>query len=122
MPSLFRATVGLDQHHWEWHKSNPGRLSRICQEAIDIEIALEALGDAQQQAAEDVAADYFFNVLHSGLQGDYTICNSRLVRGEATEEQIRADSLSLDIEPAALLDHLDREFARELHIALLRQI
>lgn len=45
MPSLFRATIGLDQATWEWHKRNPGKLSRLARERIAQEIAAEDRGE-----------------------------------------------------------------------------
>ena len=120
--SFFRATVELSQKQWEYHCRNPSRISELCQRAIDQEIALEALPDAKREAAEDAAIDFFFNVLHPGLEGDYAICNSRLVRGEATEQQIAADARSMGVPPESVIDSLDRNLAREIYIALLRLI
>jgi len=120
MPSLFRATVGLKEPQWAWHRQNPGRLSRLCQLAVDREIALEALPDTKRLAIEDSAQEKFFNERFPGLEGDYIICGNRLSRGEATDEQMATDAQRFGVLPSELIDYLDREYWKELQIALLR--
>lgn len=120
MPSLFRATAGLDQESWEWHKRNPGRLSRLAQKAVDLEIALEALPDSIRDDCLESAATTFFDDM--GLRGDYAISGQELVRCEATDEDMAIDAEWLCIQPDKLLDVLQDLFDIELEAALRRKV
>lgn len=120
MPSLFRANVGLDHPSWEWHKRNPGRLSRIAQKAVHFEIALDALPDGvKDDCFEAVAAPFFDDM---ALNGNYSIMNLDLVRHEATNEEMSLDAKALGVPIEKLLDVLQELFDIELEAALRRKV
>lgn len=120
MPSLFRANVGLTQRAYEFHKLHPGGLSRICQAAVDLEIALESLPERERDKAADEAAQAFWD--RYSLEGAYAICNDRVIRHEATEEQMAADAKAFGIEEKQLIALLDDLFGLELEAALRRRL
>lgn len=120
MPSLFRANVGLNQRAWEFHKLHPGRLSRLCQNAVDQEIALQALPDGLKDVAFDEAATEFFN--RYDLQGDYAIESNSLIKHEATEEQIATDARYFDVKPQELMGLLEDLFDLEVEAAMRRRL
>lgn len=118
MPSTLRATVSLDPPAWEWHKRNPGRISRLTQVAIQDMIALEALPDKRfDDAVEFALRDFQRNWLEN-LAGDYAIQNEVLVRGKATDDQILRDAVWLDVEPDQVLVVLGRLLDQTLDNAL----
>jgi len=120
MPSLFRATVGLDQPSWEWHKRNPGRLSRLAQKAVHFEIALDALPDsAKDDCLEAVAAAFFDDM---ALNGAYGIMNLDIVPHEATDEEMCLDAKALGVPVEKLLDVLQDLFDIELEATLRRKV
>lgn len=118
MPSLFRANVGLTQRAYEFHKLHPGRLSRLCQASVDLEIALESLPESEQDMAEEEAAQAFWD-RHSP-EGHYAILNDRVIRHEATEEQMAADAKAFGVEEKQLIKLLDDLYSLELEAALRR--
>jgi hypothetical protein len=120
MPSLFRATIGLQRSQWEYHKQNPGRLSQICQNAVDKELAFESLPDDLRDAAYDEAGKEFFN--RYDLQGDYAIENNFLVQHEATYEQMQADAALFDIDRSKLIDVLNDLLDIEIVATISRKI
>lgn len=120
MPSIFRATVGLDQASWEWHNQNPGRLSGLTQKAVAQEIALEALPDGiKDDCLENAATNFYGSII---VQGNYMIDGLELSRGEATEEDIEKDAAWLGVSNEKLLDVLQALFDIELEAALRRQV
>ena len=119
MPSLFRATISLFQHHWEWHHANPGKLSQMTQKAIDQEIALDSLPDGLRDDAIESAAATFFDAF--ALRGDYAIQGQELARHDATEEDMAIDAEWLGIMPERLLTTLQDLFDLELECALRRK-
>lgn len=118
MPSLFRANVGLNRRAWEFHKLHPGRLSRLCQAAVDLEIALESLPENERDKATDEAAQAFWD--RYLLEGNYAICNDRIARHEATKEQMAADAKAFGIDAKQLIALLDDLYSLELEAALRR--
>lgn len=116
MPSLFRATVGLDQESWGWHHRNPGQLSRLAKERVALEIALDSLPDIFRDHAAKDAAQAFFD--RYSLQGEYAICNDHIVRHAATDEQMAADAKALFIPVERLMPLLDELYALELEFQL----
>ena len=120
MPSLFRATIGLMQRQWEWHRKNPGRLSQIAQKAVDQVMAIEALPEAAIDRAEEEAAQSFWNRYF--LEGSYAICNEHVTQHEATEEQMAADARAFGVTVADLILLLDNLYDIEREAALKRAI
>ncbi len=120
MPSLFRANVGLNQRAYEFHKLNPGRLSRICQAAVDIEIALESLPEGERDKAADEAAQAFWD--RYLLEGNYAICNDRVIRHEAADEQMAQDANAFGVGAKQLIRLLDDLYSLELGAALRRRL
>jgi hypothetical protein len=120
MPSLFRATIGLMQRQWTWHRENPGRLSRVAQEAVDRHLAIEALLESVVDRASEEAAQAFWDRYH--LEGNYAIENERVARHEATDEQMAADALALGAPADQLMDLLDTLYDIEREAALRRAI
>ncbi|MCK9569479.1 hypothetical protein M0R72_11115 [Candidatus Pacearchaeota archaeon] len=41
MPAAFPAHVSLDKATWEWHRRNPGKLSKLARERVAQEIERE---------------------------------------------------------------------------------
>jgi hypothetical protein len=118
MPSLFRATISIYQPQWEYHKQNPGRLSKICQKAIDREMTFESMPDSLRDVAFDETGKNFFN--RYDLQGDYAIENNSLIKHEATEEQISKDAQCFGIDSSKLIPFLDDLYNLEMEFALCR--
>lgn len=119
MPSIFRATVGLDQESWEWHKRNPGHLSQICQERIYQEIALDSLPDGLRDDALEAATVAFFDDL--APRGDYAIMGQDLTRHDATEADMVIDAEWLGIRPENLLATLQDLFDLEMEMQLRKR-
>jgi hypothetical protein len=120
MPSLYRANVGLDGNSWEWHKRNPGRLSRLAQKAVHFEIALDALPDSVKDDCFEAVAAAFFDGM--ALNGAYGITNLDIVRHEATDEEMSLDAKALGVPVEKLLDVLQDLFDIELEAALRRKV
>jgi hypothetical protein len=120
MPSLFRATIGLKQRQWTWHRANSGQLSRIAQEAVDRRMAIEALPESAVDRAAECAAQAFWDFYELG--GQYAIENERIIRHEATDEQIAADARRLGVPADQLLDLLDELYDIEREAFLQREI
>ncbi|MFA6371313.1 MAG: hypothetical protein WCW68_01675 [Methanothrix sp.] len=119
MPSLFRASVGLDQATWEWHHKNPGQLSQLVQERVHQEIALESLPDGLRDDALEAATSLFF--ADHPLVGDYAVIGSGLSRHNATEEQIQQDAVWLEVPPERVLATLQDLFDLELEMQLRKR-
>lgn len=91
---------------------------------------MEKLADSEREEAVREAADRFFNVRAPGLKGQYAIINLTLARGEATEEEMRADAERFGIDPEAypehwqqiLLEQLEEAYDEELFDALQRAV
>lgn len=119
MPSLFRATVGLREEHWIWHRSNPGQLSRLAQQAIDQRIAIESLPESAVDRASDEAETAFF--ARYPIEGSYAICDDRIVRHHTTEEQMAADASALEVPVERFLDLLGALYDLDIEASLRRQ-
>ena len=119
MPSLLRATIALQQRQWEWHRRNPGQLSRMAQAAVDQRVAIEALPEAAIDRAAEEAAQAFWD--RRPLEGRYAICNDRVIRHLATEEQMAADARALGVPAEQLLPLLDGLYDLELECSIRRQ-
>lgn len=120
MPSLFRATIGLKQHQWEWHRTNPGQLSRLAQGAVDRHLSIEALPESAIDRASDDAVQSFWD--RYDLMGKYAICNDHIIRHLATEDQMAGDACVLGVSINQLLDRLDDLYSIECEAALLREL
>ena len=120
MPSLFRATIGLMQRQWAWHRSNPGQLSRMAQEAVDRRMFIEALPESAADRAEEEAVQAFWD--RQALQGQYAICNDRVIRHLATDEQMAADAAAFGVPVERLLSLLDELYDIERDAALRQMI
>lgn len=91
---------------------------------------LEKLSEEEIEEAAKDAADHFFNQRLPGLEGKYSIVDLSLVRGEATEDEMRADAPRFGIDPTAypdhwqqlLMDQLEEIFDEELFDALQRAV
>jgi len=91
---------------------------------------LEKLSEEEIEEAVKDATDHFFNQRLPGLEGKYSIVNLSLVRGEATEDEMRADAPRFGIDPTAypdhwqqlLMDQLEEIFDEELFDALQRAV
>lgn len=118
MPSLFRATIGLMQRQWEWHKANPGKLSQMAQEAVDRRMAVEALPESAVDQASIEVVQAFWD--RYDLEGQYAICNDRLIRHKATDEQIAQDARMMRVPVERLLPLLDELYGLELEFQLLK--
>ena len=119
MPSIFRATVGLDQPTWEWHHRNPGRLSRLAQERVALEIALDSLPDGARDDALEAATAEFFAAWT--LQGDYAVIGQELARHDATEEDMATDAEWIGVPAERLLVMLRDLFDLELETQLRKR-
>lgn len=103
MPSLFRATVGLQKRQWEWHRGNPGQISYLIQNAIDQQIASEPLPDGKRDEALELAAEKLFE----DLAGEYAVSDGHIVRWKATAGQMKRDAAFLGIDVDQILACLD---------------
>ncbi|MHB8118604.1 MAG: hypothetical protein ACYDHX_07765 [Methanothrix sp.] len=91
------------------------------------EALLALLTDEEALACETQATDRLFNFRFPGLAGKYHILNRELVRGEASEEEMREDAgrfgLNADIYADhwkdMLLEHLSDAWDEEFYEALL---
>lgn len=119
MPSPLRAHVSLELRHWTWHHQHPGQLSHLVKAAIDRRIAIEALPEAAVDQAEEAAAEAFWGSY--ALAGDYAICNDRVVRHEATDEQMAQDARTMGVAVERLLPLLDELYGLEREFQLLRR-
>jgi hypothetical protein len=99
----------------DWPK---GQLSRICQAAIDQEIALDSLPDGLRDDALEAATVDFF---HEGLSGEYAVIGQDLARHNATEADMATDAEWLGIPPERLLATLQDLFELELEMQLRKR-
>jgi hypothetical protein len=91
---------------------------------------LERLTEDEVDAATKDATDHFFYHRLPGLEGKYAVVNWALTRGEATEEELKADAGRFGIDPAIypdhwrdmLMDQLEEIFDEELFDALQRAV
>lgn len=91
---------------------------------------LERLSEEEQEEAVKDATDRFFNSRLPGLEGKYAVVNLSLCRGDATDEEMKADAQRFSIDPAIyqeywqqmLLEQLEEAFDEELFDALQRAV
>lgn len=120
MPSLFRATISLMQRQWEWHRANPGQLSRMAQEAVDRRMTIEALPESVVDQAIEDADQTFWD--RYPLTGEYAICDEHIILNGATDVQMAADARTLEVPVEQLLPLLDELYDVEREAALRRKI
>jgi len=100
------------------------RLSRLCQQAVDLDTELEALPDDARDDALEAAAVRFFDELI--LVGSYAISQNELIRHEATADEMALDAEALGILTGNLIPalqdlwDLEKEYARR-KAAVLRK-
>ena len=100
----------------DWAK---GQRSRICQAAIDQQIALDSLPDGMRDDALVAATADFFGFWQ--LHGDYAVIGQELAGHEATEGQMQQDAAWLKIPPERLLATLQDLFDMELEMQLRKR-
>jgi len=100
------------------------RLSRLCQQAVDLEADMLDLPDGLRDDALEAAAVRFFDELI--LVGSYAISQNELIRHEATSGEMALDAEALGIAPgkliAALRDlwDLEKEYALRKAVVLMK--
>ena len=92
------------------------RLSRLCQQAVDLDAELEALPDGIRDDSLEAAAVRFFDELI--LVGSYAISQNELIRHEATSEEMRLDAEALGIPAGKLIPTLQDLWDLEKEYAL----
>ena len=92
------------------------RLSRLCQQAVDLEADMLDLPDGLRDDALEAAAASFFG--GRGMTGSYAICQDELVQHEATSEEMRLDAEALGIPVGKLIPALQELFGLEKEHAL----
>ena len=92
------------------------RLSRLCQQAVDLDTELDALPDGIRDDALEAAAVRFFDELI--LVGSYAISQNELIRHEATADEMRLDAEALGIPTGKLIPALQELFGLEKEHAL----
>ena len=96
------------------------RLSRLCQQAVDLDAVLEALPDGVRDDALEAAAATFFD--EWGLSGPYAISQDELVRHEATVDEIALDAEALGILTGNLIPALQDLWDLEKEYALRKAV
>ena len=92
------------------------RLSRLCQQAVDLDAELEALPDGIRDDALEAAAVRFFDELI--LVGSYAIRQDVLVRHDATADEMNLDAEALGIPAGNLIPALQDLWDLEKEYAL----
>ena len=92
------------------------RLSRLCQQAVDLEADMLDLPDGRRDDALEAAAASFFD--EWGLTGSYAISQDELVRHEATADEMRLDAEALEILAGNLIPALQDLWDLEKEYAL----
>jgi hypothetical protein len=92
------------------------RLSRLCQQAVDLEADMLDLPDGIRDDAAEAAAATFFD--EWGLAGSYAICQDELIQHEATSEEMGLDAEALGIPTGKLIPALQELFGLEKEHAL----
>ena len=94
------------------------RLSRLCQQAVDLDAELEALPDGIRDDALEAAAVRFFD--EWCLAGSYAISQDELIQHEATAEEMGLDAEALGIPAGKLIAALRGLWDLEKEYALRR--
>lgn len=113
-----------------WGEKGGGPEIEECEPIDDIGILMEKLTDEEQQGVLEEATNRFFNKRLPGLEGHYAILNFGIVRGEATDDQMKIDALRFGIDPLVyaeewrdlLMEQLEERFDEELYDAMLRAV
>lgn len=92
------------------------RLSRLCQQAVDLEADMLDLPDGLRDDALEAAAASFFD--EWGLVGSYTISQNELAQHEATPDEMTLDADALGVPAARLIPLLQDLFDIERQYAL----
>jgi len=92
------------------------RLSRLCQQAVDLEADMLDLPDGIRDDALEAAAVRFFDELI--LVGSYTISQNELIRHEATADEMALDAEALGILTGNLIPALQDLWDLEKEYAL----
>jgi len=96
------------------------RLSRLCQQAVDLDAELEALPDGARDDALEAAAAAFFD--EWGLSGSYAISQDELIRHEATADEMRMDAEALGILTGNIIPALQDLWDLEKEYALRKAV
>ena len=92
------------------------RLSRLCQQAVDLEADMLDLPDGLRDDALEAAAVRFFDELI--LVGSYAISQNELIRHEATADEMALDAEALGILAGNLIPALQDLWDLEKEYAL----
>jgi hypothetical protein len=96
------------------------RLSRLCQQAVDLDAELEALPDGVRDDALEAAAAAFFD--EWCLSGSYAISQDELIRHEATADEMALDAEALGILTGNLIPALQDLWDLEKEYALRKAV
>ena len=107
---------GLDGHLDLARMKPDHRLSRLCQQAVDLEADMLDLPDGLRDDALEAAAASFFD--EWAVAGSYAICQDELVQHEATSTEMSLDAESLGIPTGKLIPALQELFDLEKEYAL----
>ena len=92
------------------------RLSRLCQQAVDLEADMLDLPDGLRDDALEAAAASFFD--EWGLTGSYAISQDELVQHAATSDEMNQDAEALGIPTGKLIPALQAPWDLEKEYAL----
>ena len=92
------------------------RLSRLCQQAVDLEADMLDLPDGLRDDALEAAAASFFD--EWAVAGSYAISQDELIRHEATADEMALDAEALGIPVGKLIPALQELFGLEKEYAL----
>lgn len=114
---------------WSFEGKETGDLSPPMMED-DLGDLVVRLSEKEQTEAIKEATDRFFNHRLPGLEGKYAVVNLSLSRGDATDEEMRADARRFGLDPDAypdhwdqlLMDQLEEAFDEELYDAMERAV
>jgi hypothetical protein len=96
------------------------RLSRLCQQAVDLEADMLDLPDGLRDDALEAAAVRFFDELI--LVGSYAISQNELIRHEATADEMALDAEALGILTGNLIPALQDLWDLEKEYALRKAV
>ena len=92
------------------------RLSRLCQQAVDLEADMLDLPDGLRDDALEAAAASFFD--EWGLSGSYGICQEDLEQYEATADEMSLDAGTVGILAGKLIPVVKELFDLEKEYSL----
>ena len=96
-PRSLKASISFraDQKAYLARMKLDHRLSRLCQQAVDLEADMLDLPDGLRDDALEAAAASFFD--EWAVAGSYAISQDELIRHEATADEMRMDAEALGI-------------------------